>query len=120
MTDANKTILKRIGTTAGILAGIYVLVSLFRGWNPMKWFEPATPKEGDDCKMNDGRDGKINASGSCVAPSGAGRTGISEAERMRRQKMQADNPSGRYGCVGAGYGYYTNGNCKPGETWGNY
>lgn len=65
MTDANKTILKRIGITAGILTGIYVLISLFRGWNPMKWFEPATPKDGDVCTTAANTAGHITG-GICV------------------------------------------------------
>lgn len=81
MTDTKK-IWKGVGITAGILVVIYALGWLITGkGNPMNWFTPATPKEGDDCKMADGRDGKINASGSCVAPSGQRVSG----EELRRR-----------------------------------
>lgn len=60
----NKKILKGVGITAGILAGIWVAGSLITGkWNPLKWFSPSA----SDCKTPDGKDGKLDSAGNCVA-----------------------------------------------------
>lgn len=80
----NKKILKGVGITAGILAGAWVLGSLITGkLNPLKWFS-STPKEGDACKTADDKDGKLDASGACVATIGQ-RVFISEKENLINQ-----------------------------------
>ena len=75
---------KIIAVIAGSLAGIWAIGWLITGkGNPLTWFA-TTPKEGDDCKTADGKDGKLDASGNCVANAGQ-RVVINERENLNNQ-----------------------------------
>ena len=76
---------KIIAIIAGSLAGIWAIGWLITGkGNPLTWFA-TTPKEGDDCKDAEGKDGKLDASGNCVAGGIGQRVSISEKENLINQ-----------------------------------